>query len=166
MEMNTFKYKLDFYYQQAIIYLIVLIIYIGLRGTFDFQKMPSLSSDPFLYVIVFFVMVSFAGLILNKHRDRKLIINSQELVFHQRDRKRSIPISEIEWMYIGRERFVKTAGRSQVVILKIKDRKRLIRIRIGRYEREDELLHAMEQLAEKVPKIKRPSISLRTDKVT
>jgi hypothetical protein len=41
---------------------------------------------------------------------------------------------------MGRERSVRTAGRSQVIIFKVKDRRRWFRIRVGRYEHEMELI--------------------------
>lgn len=160
MQPKVFKYKLDFYYQQSILYLLTMIVYIGIRGTFDFAKLPTLKSDPILYIIILFVLVSLISLILNKYRDRKLIINENQLIFHRKDRQHVIPFSDIEWVYIGREKSIQIAGRSQVMIFKIKERYRLFRIRIGRYEREKELLEEIMRIAERVPKVKRPVFSL------
>ena len=42
---KVFRYKLDFYYQQSLLYLVTLICYAGLRGTFDFEKLPTLDDD-------------------------------------------------------------------------------------------------------------------------
>lgn len=169
-EQNTdakvFRYKLDFFYQQAILYLVTLILYAGIRGTFTFETMPTLSADPILYVIILFVLISLVGLILNKIRDRKLIITSNNLIFHMKFHQRVIPIDTIEWLYIGRERSVQTAGRSQAIIIKIKNRQRLFRIRVGRYEREDELLTEMKHIAERVPKVKPPLLGFRMTKLT
>ena len=158
---KAFKYKLDFYYQQAIVYLVTLMMYGGVRGTFDFERLPSITGDPIFYIIATFVLISFIGLVLNKMRDRRLIITGTKIIFHQKHREREIPFSDIEWMYIGRERTVQTAGRFQVIVFKMKDRRRLFRIRIGRYEHEKELLAEMEQIAEQVPKAKRPFFGLR-----
>lgn len=160
-EPRVFAYKLDFYYQQALVYLVTLMLYAGLRGTLVFERLPSLSGDPILYIIGVFVVISFAGLMLNRLRDRKLLVGDGKLVFHQKYREREIPFSEIEWMYIGRERSVKTAGRFQVIVFKIKERRRLFRIRVGRYEREMELLEEMEKIAEIVPKARRPMFGIR-----
>jgi hypothetical protein len=162
---KVFKYKLDFFYQQAIVYLVTLLLYAGIRGTFTLEQMPPMSVDPILYIIIVFVLISFIGLGLNKIRDRKLIIKKDQLVFHQKFHERVIPVRDIEWIYIGRERSVQTAGRSQAVIFKIKDRQRLFRIRVGRYERENELLGEMQRIAELVPKAKRPLFGMRMIKL-
>jgi hypothetical protein len=158
---KIFRYRLDFYYQQALLYLITLMMYWGVRGTIRWERLPSLNADPVLYIIIFFVLLSSIGLALNMIRERKLIITEDSLIFHQKYRERTIPLTEIEWMYIGRERLVQTAGRSQVIVFKIKDRRRLFRIRIGRYEHDAELLDEMYRIAERVPKIDKPSLRSR-----
>jgi hypothetical protein len=155
MQPEKFKYKLDFYYQQAIVYLITMVLYAGFRGTFTLERFPSLPTDPILYIIITFVLIAFVVLMLNKARDRKLIIMEDRLVFHNKFHEREIPIETIEWIYIGREQRVQTAGRSQVIVFKVKDRRRLFRIRVGRYEREEKLLSEMERIAERVPRGKR-----------
>jgi len=152
---KMFKYKLDFYYQQSLLYLLTLILYAGIRGTFSFDRLPSLEIDPILYIIIFFVLLSFVVLLLNKARDRKLILAPGKIVFHNKFREREIALNEIEWFHIGRERSVQTAGRSQVIVFKIKHRRRLFRIRIGRYERDKELYIEMQRLGEQLPKGKR-----------
>ncbi len=159
---KVFKYKLDFYYIQTIFYLVVLVLWAGFRRTFSLPILPAMYIDPILYLIMAFVIVSLVTVILNKIRDRRLIMLKDRMVFHQKSRDREILFSEIEWMYIGKEKRVQTAGRFQVILLKLKDRLRLIRIRVGRYEREDELLEEMERMSQVVPKIKRPLQSFRT----
>jgi hypothetical protein len=101
-------------------------------------------------------------LLLNKIRDRKLIVRPDELVFHSRRRDRRLLLADIEWMHIGRERLVQTAGRYQVIVVKIKNRRRPYRVRIGRYEREGELLTQMEHIAQRVPRRKRRPFRVRT----
>lgn len=152
---KVFRYKLDFYYQQSLLYLVTLVLYGGIRGTIAFENMPSLHQDPMLYIIVVFVLISFIVLWLNKLRDRKLIITEERIVFHHKYNERDVPLAEIEWMHIGRERAVQTAGRSQIVVIKMKERRRLFRIRIGRYEHQRELLAEMYRIAQRVPKGKR-----------
>ncbi len=149
---NEFKYKLDFYYQQALIYLLTLILYAGVKGTFFENNFTLVFGDPILYVIVFFVFIAFITLFLNRIRDRKLIVNEKEIVFQHRFNKRVISISDVEWIHIGKERSVQTAGRFQIVNIKTKHRRRVYRIRLGRYEREKELLQLIEQISVKVPK--------------
>jgi hypothetical protein len=157
---RVFKYKLDFYYQQAILYLVTLMLYGGVRGTFEFDRLPTMGSDPMLYIIIVFVIISFAVLALNRARERKLVIAKDRVIFHNKYHDREILFSDIDWFHVGRERAVMTAGRSQVVVFKIKHRRRLFRIRLGRYEREKELLAEMHRLGEQLPKGKRFSFRM------
>ena len=153
---KVFKYKLDFYYLSALIYLLTLITYSGIRGSFVEKEFTYVMSDPILYVIIFFVVMSFSVLILNYIRNRRLIITPDGIIFKNRFHVRKIATKDIVWMHIGRERFVQTSGRFQVVMLKLNGRRRAIRIRIGRYEKERELVNEMQRIAGQVPKRKRP----------
>jgi hypothetical protein len=149
---RIFLYKLDFYYQSALIYLLTLILYGGIRGNFVEQKFMYVLNDPIMYIIIFFVIVSFVTLALNMLRNRRLILTPDAIIFRHRWLDRRIAVADIEWMHIGRELGVQTGGRFQAIVFKIKGKRRFIRIRVGRYEREKELLHAMQVIAAGVPK--------------
>jgi hypothetical protein len=163
---KTYKYKLDFYYQSALIYLVTMILYGGIRGSFVEAKFEYVLNDPIMYVIIVFVLISFVTLGLNYLRNRRLIITADTIVFRNRWHERRISIGEIEWMHIGREARVRTSGRFQVIVFKLKGRRRLFRVRVGRYERERELVAEMSRLATRVPRRRlrrwrRPSITDR-----
>jgi len=147
----TFKYKLDFYYQSALIYLITLIAYGGIKGSLVDQKFEYVLSDPLMYIIIFFVVMAFVTLGLNALRNRKLVLTNDAIVFRHRWAERRIPIDDIEWMHIGRESGVRTGGRFQAIVFKLKNKRRLYRIRVGRYERERELVRAMRVIASRLP---------------
>jgi len=149
---HEFKYKLDFYYQQALIYLVTLMLYAGVKGTIIENNFTLVFDDPIMYIIAFFVAVAIITLLLNRIRDRKVIITNDEIIFQHRFNRQSIAIQDIEWTHIGKERMVQTAGRSQIIIIKAKHRRRAFRIRLGRYEREKELLKLVEQISERTPK--------------
>ncbi len=153
---KVFKYKLDFYYQSALIYLVTLVLYGGIRGSFVEKEFIYVMNDPIIYVIIFFVLMSFAVLALNYIRNRRLIISDDRLIFKNRFHERRIDVQDIEWMHVGRERLVQTSGRFQVIVFKLRGRRRLIRIRVGRYEKEKELVNEMNRIAQHVPKSKRP----------
>ena len=149
---KVFKYKLDFYYQSTLIYVVTLIIYGGIRGNFVEAKFEYVLNDPLMYVIVFFVLMSFVTLGLNFLRNRRLIIAGDTVIFKHRWHERHIGVEDIEWMHVGRELGVQTSGRFQVIVFKLKGRRRLFRIRVGRYEREKELVDEMNRIATHIPK--------------
>ncbi len=149
---KIFKYKLDFYYQSALIYLVTLTLYGGIRGSFVEKKFEYVLTDPLMYVIMFFVLMSLVALLLNYVRNRRLIIDGDAMIFKNRWRERRVDASNMEWIHIGREAGVQTSGRFQVVMFKMKGRRRVVRIRIGRYEREKSLVREIQRIATHIPK--------------
>jgi hypothetical protein len=149
---KVFRYKLDFSYQSALIYLVTLVAYGGIRGSFVEQKFQYVLNDPILYLIVVFVVMSLVMLILNMVRNKRLIVTADAVIFKHRWHEVRVPITAMEWIHIGRETRVQTGGRFQVILLKLLRRRRLVRIRVGRYEREKELVAEMTRLAAHVPR--------------
>lgn len=158
---KEFKYKLDFYYQQTLIYLSALVLYAGIRGSFIENQFSFVINDPIVYIFIIFFFISLVTLFLNIYRNRKLIVYDDKIVFHSRAQEREIPIADIEWMHIGRERSVQTAGRFQLVMFKVRGRRWSYRIRVGRYERDRDLVAEMEAIAQRVPKGKRRQFGMR-----
>jgi hypothetical protein len=156
---KTFKYKLDFYYQQTLIYLFTLVLYAGVRGSFVENQFNFVFKDPIVYIIALFFAVSFVVLLLNIWRSRKLVITPERLVFHSQNNERVFEISDFEWMHIGKERLVQTAGRFQQITIKLKNRPMPLRIRVGRYERSHELVSEMENIAKNIPDRKKRQFS-------
>ena len=152
MQERTFKYKLDFYYQSALIYLITMVLYGGIRGSFVEAKFEYVLNDPLMYVIIIFVLVALVTLVINKLRNRRLIITDEAIVFSHRWAEHRVPVADIEWMHIGREALVETGGKRQVVVFKLKGKRRIYRVRIGRYEKERELWSEMGRIAQRVPR--------------
>lgn len=161
---TVFRYKLDFYYQQTLIYLVALLLYAGIRGNFVEDQFTLIYRDPIAYIMIAFFLVSLVGLVLIRLRDRMLILEQDRIIFHSRKSERIIHLNDIEWMHIGRERLVQTAGRFQLIVFKIKNRRRIFRIRVGRYEHNHELVAAMEKIAERVPKGKRKRFGMQRRK--
>jgi hypothetical protein len=151
MPAKTFTYKLDFYYQQALLYLGTLVLYAGIRGSFVEDHFSFVFEDPIVYIIAAFFGVALGALFLNIWRGRRLVIEHDRILFQSRVRVRSIAFAEIEWVHIGRERFVQTAGRFQQITIKVSGRPLPIRIRVGRYERDRELVAEMERIAAQIP---------------
>lgn len=158
---KEFKYKLDFYYQQTLIYLSALVLYAGIRGSFIENQFSFVFNDPIVFIFIIFFLLSLVTLFLNIYRNRKLVVYDDKIVFHSRSMEREIPVADIEWMHIGRERSVQTAGRFQLVIFKVRGRRWSYRIRVGRYERDRELVAEMEAIAQRVPRGKRRQFGMR-----
>jgi len=128
------------------------VLYGGIRGSFVEAKFEYVLNDPLMYVIIIFVLVALVTLVINKLRNRRLIITDEAIVFSHRWAEHRIPVADIEWMHIGREALVETGGKRQVVVFKLKGKRRIYRVRIGRYEKEKELWSEMGKIAQRVPR--------------
>ena len=132
-------------------YLLTMVLYAGIRGSFLESQFSFVFKDPIVYIIILFFSISLIVLFLNIWRDRKFIMTSEQMIFHSRHRERIFEIKDIEWIHIGKERFVQTAGRFQQISIKMNNRAIPIRIRVGRYEHNRELVAEMEKIAKTVP---------------
>jgi hypothetical protein len=157
--MKIFPYKLDFYYQHAIMYLITLLLYTVVRGTFGEERFIFFYRDPIALIMIFFVSFAFIMIIINRVRNRRIEVEDNAIKFVNRFKEWLLPVEDIEWMHITKERKVETAGKLQVVIIKRKNRKRLVRIRVGRYERPEDFIKAMKEISERVPERPKKSIA-------
>jgi len=165
MPEKAFKYKLDFYYQQTLIYLSTLVLYAGIRGSFVENQFSFMFKDPIVYIIALFFVIALIVLFLNIWRGRRLVIMTDKLIFHSRNWQRVVEIADIEWMHIGKERLVQTAGHFQQVSIKMKNRPIPIRIRVGRYEHNRELVAEMEKIVERVPGKKQRRFNIGRQKI-
>ncbi len=165
MSDKIFKYKLDFYYQQTLIYLMALVLYAGIRGSFVEDQFSFVFKDPIVYIIILFFIISIVVLALNIWRGRKLMVTEDSIIFHSRNREWIFKISDIDWMHIGKEHLVQTAGHFQQISIKMKNRPIPLRIRVGRYERNRELVREMEKIAEQVPGKKKKRFNLRKRRI-
>lgn len=153
-ESKSFRYKLDFYYQSVLLYLVTLILYGGIRGSLVEKRFEYVLDDPLMYVILFFVLISTGSLILNRIRDRRLVVGDRSITFRNKFHEITVQAERIEWIHFGREKSVQTAGMFQMVVFKLKGRRRLLRIRIGRYERAKELMAELRTFASTIPEKK------------
>ena len=149
---RAFTYKLDFYYQQTLLYLMTFVLYAGIKGSFVENEFVFVFRDPIVVIIGFFFLIALVTLLLNLYRGRKLIVEDRRIIFHSRSREREVRVDDIEWIHIGRERLVQTAGRFQQITIKLKSRRIPFRIRVGRYERDRDLVAEMERIAAMVPR--------------
>lgn len=51
MEQRIYKYNLDFYYKSLILYLVFLILYVLLKGSFGEEKFEVVFKDPLIYIV-------------------------------------------------------------------------------------------------------------------
>lgn len=150
---NIFKYNLSFYYQSTIIYFVVFILYVIIRGELVEDSFIFIVKDPIIYFFAFIVIFSLIGLLYNVYRKRFLEITNEQISFIEKSRLKTFKTEDIIQIKISkrRERFNNKVFR--LIRLKIKNRRRPIIIRPSDYENEEVLIKKFQMLKEKPRKL-------------
>lgn len=145
---KVFKYKLDFYYRTLIIYLLFMIAYVLLRGNFSQRKFSFMVEDPIFYIIVLFILYALIVLIVKYVTDRQIIFEDDKIILKNRFGQRCILFSDVISIRFSRERgkFIEGTKKIRIVKLKLKDRKRSLRIKIGEYYNEMQLIREFKNI--------------------
>ncbi len=152
MNERIYKYKLDFYYKSLIIYLITLLIYILIKGRFFQERFEIVVKDPIIYIITIFISFFLIVLIANATRAREIVVGDKNIIFKNRFGQREVLISEILNVRLSHEKRRKIAERSDVrlVKLKLKNRKRLLRIRLNDFQEERQLMNEFVRISKNI----------------
>lgn len=149
---SIFKYNMSFYYQSTIIYFIVFILYVVIRGEFVEDSFKLITRDPIIYFFAIIVSVSLISLLYNLYTNKYLEIAEEKISFVNRFAVKTFlfdEISEIKMSY-PRQRPKNRAFR--LIRIKLKYRRRPVIIRPYDYENEDELINRFTELKEKLGK--------------
>ena len=149
MDGRIYKYKLDFYYKSVIVYLLFLILYITINGTFFARQISELYKDPIIYISLIFILYTFFVLIKNTIRAKEIIFEDDKIVIKNRFGQREILFSDILIVKFSREKKYGNNRKGNVrrVRMKLKDRKRFLRIRLSEFWEEKKLIQEFKNIA-------------------
>jgi len=143
---TVFKYNMSFYYKSTIIYFIVLVLYLIIRGEFVEDSFKLITKDPLLYFLAIIVISSVLSLLYNLFRNKHININDDGISFIDRFKTRSFKIDQIKQIKFTRQRRTVNTKEFRNVRIKINSRIRPILIRLSDYENQAELLKRFEEL--------------------
>ena len=151
---ETFKHRLDTYYLATIGYGVTLVLYAVIAGTVigdRFELHLSIWRDPIVYLLAACALLSLIALIVTAVLNRTVIVRDRELVFRSRFRERVFTGDEIEWIGFRRESRIRTRGERSYPSAKIKlrNRRRLFRLRPSSFERGGAMAKAMRAWAQR-----------------
>jgi hypothetical protein len=150
-ELNNkiFKYNMSFYYQSTIIYFIIFILYLVIRGEFVEGSYKLITRDPIIYFLGIIVVVSVISLLYNLYKNRHIKISDDGIHFIDRFGTKTLTLDNIEYIKPAREtgRFRNIASR--LVRIKMKNKRRMLIIRPNDYENTKDLLNEFNELRRK-----------------
>ncbi len=147
---SVFRYNVSFYYQSTIIYFIVFVLYVIVRGEIVDNSYTLVIKDPILYLLAIIVVISILTLLLNLYKKRHIEISQNGIVFINRFKRKEIPLDKIESVKLTKERRAAQSKAFQLIILKLKSRKRRLLIRPTDYENFDELIKRFLELKTRI----------------
>jgi hypothetical protein len=139
MEEKFHKYRLDFYYQSLVIYLIFFALYVLLRGSVE-KNFRMIFDDPIFYILVTFISIFLIVVIFNIIRSPMIILKSDRIVLKNRFGSREILFSDVLNVRIGRVRRSQEDGHYRIIKLRLRNRRRHFRIKANDFERGSELI--------------------------
>ena len=143
---NIFKYNTSFYYQSTIIYLVVFVLYLIIRGEFVEDSFTLITRDPVLYFLALIVLISVAALVYNLFKDKHIEITEDTIRFIDRFKTREYNFDEIKQIKFSRQRRAINASGFKTVRIKTNTKKLPIMIRLSDYENQEELFKQIEQI--------------------
>jgi hypothetical protein len=144
-EKHTYRFRLDFLYQSIAVYAVTIVIYLIARGLFFKGDASIVLNDPILYLLSIITIASVFALLYNAILRRRVVIEGNKIHFLSAVRQRSITKDDVRVVRFGRER--KRSGASRVVMLRLKDRKRPVRIRPYNFEHSSRLVNELREWA-------------------
>ncbi len=147
-----FKYNMSFYYQSTIIYFVVLVIYIIVRGEFVEDEFTLIVKDPIMYLLALIVFVSIISLIYNLYKNKYLEITDNEISYVNRSRRKSFLLKDISSIKISKGRRRINTNAFRLVRIKVLRRKRPLVIRPYDYENEELLMKKIQSIKESIEK--------------
>ena len=136
---SVFKYNMSFYYKSTIIYFIVFVLYLVIKGKFVEDSFTLVISDPVLYFLGLIVIVSIAALLYNQMLNKNIEIAGNSIAFINRFKERRFNKEQIVFIKFFRQKGSTRSKRMRIVRIKIENRLRPIMFRISDYENEEDL---------------------------
>ncbi len=143
---NDFKFHLSFYYKSTIIYFVVFVLYLVIRGEFVEDSFTLIIHDPVLYFLALVVIFSIVALLYNIVLNKHIEVTDKGISFINRFKQRRFEVSQIVFIKFFRQRRSTRSKRFRLVRIKIENRMRPIMFRISDYENEDDLYNKLQDL--------------------
>ncbi len=137
------KKRLDFYWQFTSIYTFALVVYIFAKGLISDDRFSAVLSDPFVYLLGSFVLLSVASLIVQLLKRHVIIISEDSIVFLTRRKEKRYQASDIVRIIMRKERTVGISQRYKLVKIKVNGRKRYIRVRPSSFTNDKQFVAAL-----------------------
>ena len=104
--------------------------------------------DPIIYISLAFILFTLIALIVNAAKAKRVIFEGSKVIFQNRFGSREISKEEIIHIRFSRERGKRVDGSRKIRIIKLKlqNRKRYLKIRLGEFQNERSLIQEFKKI--------------------
>ena len=95
---KVFKYNMSFYYQSTIIYFIVFVLYLVIKGNFVVDSFTLVTDDPILYFLALIVIISILALLYNLFLNKHIELSENSIAFINRFKERRFGVDQISFI--------------------------------------------------------------------
>ena len=142
---------MSFYYQSTIIYFVVFLLYLIIRGEFIEDSFKLVTKDPIIYCLGIIVLISLLSLLYNLYKNKHLQIAENGIHFIDRFKQRSFLYTEMESVKISKSRTERISNKPfRLIRVKLNNRRRLLIIRPYDYEKQNELINRFEEIGKRI----------------
>jgi len=142
---------MSFYYQSTIIYFVVFVIYLVIRGQFIEDSYTLITKDPIIYFFGLIVLVSLLSLLFNLYKNKHVQIADDGIHFIDRFKKRTFLFNEMESIKISKFKKSRSSNKAfRLIRIKLNNRRRPVIIRPYDYEKQNELLIRFQEIKQKI----------------
>lgn len=146
---EVFKYNMSLYYQSTIIYFLVFVLYVAVRGQFIGGAFK-LVFDPIIYFFILILFIAFFAILYNLFLNKKLIIDGNSISFIDRRKTRVYSLTDILIINIAKDRTYFNNSAFRLIRIKFKNKRGMLIIRPHDYENEKELVNRFVSLKAKL----------------
>lgn len=151
MQDKIHKYRMDFYYQALVTYLLFFAGYVLFSGTIG-KSFSALYNDPIFYILILFIIIFLIIVIIKIFRAPMIILKDDRIIFRNRFGEREVIFADILNIKIGRRKKRDEEVTYRIIKLRLRNRRKQLRIRANDFERGGELIN--EFLRIKYPDVK------------
>ena len=156
-----FKRRFEFYYQSVAVYAVALLLYAVIRGTFAEGEFKMVFNDPIVYAFIVVLIYSLIVLAANMLFQRDIDVTDDSIILQNRFDSKTISLSDVEWIQVGRPKRVKMRGSYRVIKLKLRNHLRAIRVNPVHFHDEQGMMEVFRELSEKIGPATQPKGRLR-----
>jgi cell division protein FtsL len=145
-----FQHRLDFYWKFLMVYgftLIAYILFVVLVLDYHFTQIVK---DPVVILLIVFILVSGIGLLINLYKNREIIIGKDFITFKNRFVEKTYKLDDLSNISFGKEKSPKIHGDNRIVKIKVKDRRRVFRIKPNTFWNDRKLIKSIANLKKEI----------------